>query len=72
MKYISYRIDTSTIIGDKAVNGFFVSGQKSTDYNWSFIHESGSMGDAKDFIKSIITDPIRQIVYGPDGYGISL
>lgn len=71
MKYINFRIDTQTIKDHKVVNGWFIRGQRSTDYNWSLIHEAESMEAAKEYIKSI-KDNERQRVYGPDGYGIKL
>lgn len=72
MKYVAFRIDTQTIKGGKVVNGFFVRGQKNTDYNWSVLAELDSMKNAKEYIKSVRTNSIRQPVYGPDGYGINL
>lgn len=72
MKYVAFRIDTQTIKGGKVVNGFFIRGQRSTDYNWPILAELDSMKAAKEYIKSVCTNPIRQPVYGPDGYGITL
>lgn len=72
MKYLAFRIDTSTIKNHKVVDGYFVRGQRSTDYNWPLLAEFDNMNAAKEYIKSIRTDPIRQPVYGPDGYGIRL
>lgn len=72
MKYLAFRIDTSAIKDHKVVKGCFVRGQRNTDYNWPMLAEFNSMDAAKGYIKSIRTDPIRQAVYGPDGYGIQL
>lgn len=72
MKYLAFRIDTSTIKDHKVVRGYFVRGQRSTDYNWPLLAEFDNMDAAKEHIKSIRTDSIRQPVYGPDGYEIRL
>lgn len=72
MNYVAFRIDASSIRGRKVIFGFFVRGQRDTDYNWSVLHEAKDMEEAKAYIKSIRTDPDRQPVYGPDGYGIKI
>lgn len=72
MKYLAFRIDTTTIKDYKLVDGYFVRGQRNTDYNWLLLAEFDSLDAAKEYIKSIRLDPIRQPVYGPSGYGISL
>lgn len=72
MKYVAFRIDTSTVKDHNVVSGFFVRGQRTTDYNWPLLAELDSMDAAKEHIRSIRTDPVRQPVYGPNGYGISL
>ena len=72
MKYLAFRIDTSTIKDHKVVDGYFVRGQRNTEYNWPLLAEFDSLDAAKEHIKSIRTDPIRQPVYGPGGYGINL
>lgn len=72
MKYLAFRIDTSTIKDHRVVKGYFVRGQRDTDYNWPMLAEFDSMDAAKEYIKSIRADPIRQAVYGPTGYGIQL
>lgn len=72
MKYLAFRIDTSTIKDHKVVNGYFVRGQRDADFNWPMLAELDSMDAAKEYIKSIRTDPIQQTVYGPTGYGIQL
>jgi hypothetical protein len=71
-KYVAFRIDTSSIKNHKVVKGYFVRGQRNTDYNWDMLGEFDSMDSAKHYIKSICTDPITQRIYGPDGYGIRL
>lgn len=53
-------------------HGYFVRGQRNTDYNWSLLAEFDNMDSAKEYIKSIRTDPVQQLVYGPDGYGIRI
>ena len=72
MEYLAFRIDTSTIKDHEVVKGYFVRGQRNTDYNWPMLAEFSSMDAAKEYIKSIRTDPIRKAVYGHDGYSIQL
>ena len=72
MKYLAFRIDTRSIKDHKVVDGYFVRGQRDTDYNWPLLAEFDSMDAAKEYVRSICTDPIRQPVYGHDGYGIQL
>lgn len=72
MKYLAFRIDTSAIKNHKVVSGYFVRGQRNTDYNWPLLGEFDNMDSAKNYIKSVRTNPIRQRVYGPDGYGINI
>lgn len=72
MKYLAFRVDADSIKGGKVVQGFFVRGQRPTDYNWPLLGEFPSLDEAKAFIRSKITDPVRQTVYGPSGYGIKL
>lgn len=72
MKYLAFRIDTTAIKSHEVVHGYFVRGQRNTDYNWSLLAEFDNMDSAKEYIKSIRTDPVRQLVYGPDGYGIRI
>lgn len=69
MKYRNFRIDTQWIKNCKTVAGWFVLGQRSTDLNWSLLHEAASFEDAKVFIRGIRDE---QTVYGPDGYAIKL
>lgn len=70
MKYVSFRIDAQSIKNHEVVNGWFVRGQRDTDYNWPMIHEAASFGEAKKFIASIRAS--NQPVYGPDGYAIKM
>lgn len=70
MKYIKFMIETQSVKNHKAVNGWFVRGQRGTDYNWSMLHEATSFEDAKKFIASIRDD--NQPVYGPDSYAIKM
>lgn len=72
MKYLAFRIDTTSIKDHAVVDGFFVRGQRRSDYNWPLLGEFPDMEAAKDFIRSQRTDPVRQPVYGPGGYGIKL
>jgi len=72
MKYLAFRIETTTIKNNKVMHGYYAKGQRNTDYNWSMLAEFDNMDDAKEYIKSIRTDPVQQLVYGPDGYGIRL
>lgn len=72
MEHLAFRIDTSSIKDHKVVDGFFVRGQRRSDYNWPLLGEFPSMEAAKDFIRSVRTDPVRQFVYGPGGYAIKL
>ena len=72
MKYLAFRIDTTAIKSHEVVHGYFVRGQRNTDYNWSLLAEFDNMDSAKEYIKSIRTDPFQQLVYGPDGYGIRI
>ena len=72
MKYIAFRIDTSAIKNYKTVKGYFVRGQKNTDYNWDMLGEFDCMDGAKRYIKSVLTNPKRQRIYGPDGYGLQI
>ena len=72
MKYLAFRIDTTAIKSHEVVHGYFVRGQRNTDYNWSLLAEFDNMDSAKEYIKSIRTAPVQQLVYGPDGYGIRI
>ena len=72
MEYLAFRIDASSIKDHKVVSGFFVRGQRSTDYNWPLLGEFPDMAAAKNFICSTIVNPERQFVYGPGCYGIKI
>lgn len=71
MKYLNFRIDRQHIKNHRVVNGFFIMGQRQTDYNWDLIHEASSMDESKEYIKGVKEND-RQRVYGPSGYGIIL
>ena len=72
MKYLAFRIDTTSIKENKVVSGFFVRGQRNTDYNWPLLGEFDSEDAAKEYIRTIRTDPVKQIVYNSGGYGINI
>lgn len=72
MKYLAFRVDTRSIKDHEAVDGFFVRGQRRSDYNWPLLGEFPDMEAAKELIRSIRTDPVRQLVYGPSGYGMKI
>ena len=61
MKYLAFRIDTTAIKSHEVVHGYFVRGQRNTDYNWSLLAEFDNMDSAKEYIKSIRTDPVQQL-----------
>lgn len=71
-KYVAFRIDTQTIREGKVVDGYFVRGQSADDLNWPLLAEKDSLEAAKDYIRAVRVDPLRQQVYGPGGYGIEL
>ena len=54
VKYLAFRIDTTSIKDHKVVDGYFVSGQRSTDYNWPMLAEFDSMDAAKEDRKSVV------------------
>lgn len=70
MKYIKFRIDTQWIKNHKTVNGWFVLGQRCTDYNWSMLHEATSFENAKRFIRGIADGSVT--VYGPESYEVKM
>lgn len=72
MTYLAFRIDTSSIKDGKVVKGFFVRGQRNTDYNWPLLGEFDNEDSAKEYIRTIRTDPVNQIVYDNGGYGIRI
>lgn len=69
MKYRAFRIDTQWIKNGRTVDGWFVLGQRSTDLNWSLLHEAASLEAAREFVRGIRDD---QTVYGPDGYAVEM
>lgn len=71
MKYHAFRIDTQWVKNGRSVDGWFVLGQRSTDLNWSLLHEAASFEGAKEFVRGI-RESADQLVYGPDGYTIDL
>lgn len=72
MAYLAFRIDTSSIKAGKVVSGFFVRGQRTKDYNWPLLGEFETEEAAKEYIRTVRTDPINQIVYNNGGYGIEI
>lgn len=71
MKYLNFRIENQWVKDGKVVDGWFVLGQRSTDLNWSLLHEAASFEGAKDFVREI-RESADQLVYGPDGYTINI
>lgn len=70
MNYLAFRIDTKSIKNNKVTDGFFVRGQRTVDMNWPMLAEFSTFDKAKQYIKSIMTDNVRQIVYDNNGYAI--
>ena len=71
MKYLNFGIENQWIKNGKVVDGWFILGQRSTDLNWSLLHEAASFEGAKDFVREI-RESADQLVYGPDGYTINI
>lgn len=69
MKYHAFRIDTQWIKTGRTVDGWFVLGQRSTDLNWSLLHEAESLEAAREFVRGIRDD---QPVYDTDGYAVEM
>ncbi len=69
MKYSAFRIDTQWVKNGRTVDGWFVLGQRSTDLNWSLLHEAESLEAAREFVQGIRDD---QPVYGPASYEIKM
>ena len=69
MKYRAFRIDTQWVKNGRTMDGWFVLGQRSTDLNWSLLHEAKNLEVAREFVRGISDD---QPVYGPDGYEIEM
>ena len=53
MKYLNFRIENQWVKDGKVVDGWFILGQRSTDLNWSLLHEAASFEAAKEFIRGI-------------------
>lgn len=70
MKYIKFKIDTQWVKNHKTVNGWFILGQRSTDYNWAMLHEAASFENAKNYIRGIMDGSVT--VYGPDSYEVKM
>lgn len=71
MKYLNFRIVEPLIKDDKIMGGWFVLGQRSTDLNWSMLHDAASFEAAKEYVRGIrISD--NQFVYGPYGCTINI
>ena len=70
--YAAFEIRTRNIESGRVVDGFFVRGQRCSDYNWPLLASCKSLEAAKDFIRGIRIDAIRQPVYGPDGYCMNI
>ena len=70
-KYVSFRISTFRITPYKIIRGWFVDGQRDTDYEWEMLYEASSREDAIEYIRGI-RESEKQIVYGPGGYGIKI
>ena len=71
MKYLNFRIENQWVKDGKVVDGWFVLGQRSTDLNWSLLHEAASFEGAKDFVREI-RESADQLVYDTDGYTINI
>lgn len=71
MKYLNFRIENQWVKDGKVVDGWFIPGQRSTDLNWSLLHEAASFEGEKDFVREI-RESADQLVYGPDGYTINI
>ena len=71
MKYLNFKIEYQWIKNGRTVDGWFVLGQRSTDLNWSLLHEAASYEAAKEYVRGI-RESADQLVYGTDGYAIDL
>ena len=73
MKYVAFRIDDTNIKETEhslsVVHGWFIRGQRETDYNWPLLGEAETEEEA---VKMIISrdDYSGQMIYNPGGYGI--
>ena len=71
LKYLYFRIEQQWVKDGKVVDGWFILCQRSTDLNWSLLHEAASFEGAKEFIRGI-RESADQLVYGTDGYTINI
>lgn len=71
MKYLNFRIVEPLIKDGKIAGGWFVLGQRSTDLNWSLLHEAASYEAAKEYVRGI-RESADQLVYDTDGYTINI
>lgn len=71
-KYVAYRIDESNIENGVVVKGFFVRGQRSSDFNWPLLEKFDSIELAKQYIKSVLNPSKNQIVYDCGGYEMKI
>lgn len=69
--YLNYKIDRQTIKNHVVVNGWFVRGQCSDTYNWTFLGEFSNKEDAINYIRSKVNSP-RQRVYDEAGNGMKV
>ena len=71
LQYLNFRIENQWVKDGKVVDGWFVLGQRSTDLNWSLLHEAANYKAAKEFIWGI-RESADQLVYDTDGYTINI
>ena len=71
LQYLNFRIENQWVKDGKVVDGWFILGQRSTDLNWSLLHEAASFEGAKEFIRGIL-ESADQLVYDTDGYTINI
>lgn len=70
VQYVSFRVDLTAIFSHSVVHGYFVRGQRSSDYNWPLLGTFDSMSSALEFIDSLRSS--SQVVYGPNGYALKV
>lgn len=73
MKYVAFRIDTQHInlSGTALIDGWFVSGQRETDLNWSYLGEAETEEIAKEMAKEwrkAHSTHANAPIYNPSGY----
>lgn len=71
MEYLNFRIEYQWIKNGRIVDCWFVLGQRSTDLNWSLLHEAASFEAAKEYVRGI-RENAAQLVYGPYGCTINI